>query len=179
MSDKQPATGAAKSAPSPAPLTDAERSRKQLNVMLAGTCFVFLSTFVMRRAVTRRIVWAKPTYFRQNMHHPEQNVSSGLEAIEALSVATVNVFSWGIFLTGGIMWATNTSGLVEVKERLRVRLGLSKEEQQDSQDIVGQWIEAAKPWNAFKKQDVESVGSDTKIAGEDSSKTNERGAPPS
>lgn len=98
--------------------------------------------------------------------------------MEALSVATVNVFSWGIFFAGGVMWASDTSGIDEIRQRLRVRLGLSEQEQKDSQEVVGEWIEAAKPWNAFKKAKMETIGSEKEEAGK-AGKANERGTPPS
>lgn len=65
-------------------------------------------------------------------------------------MATVNVFSWGIFWAGGLLWAFDISGVQEMRDRLRVRLGLSSDEQKGGQQIVGQWIEAAKPWKAFR-----------------------------
>jgi hypothetical protein len=137
------------------------RTQKQLKIVLGGVYFVVLSTMVTRRAVARRMKWAKPTYFRQNMHHPEQEFNSGLEAAEAFSVATINVFGWGIFFTGGTMWATDTSGLDEVRQRLRVRLNLTEDDQKGSQQIVQSWLKAANPLNAFKKDDAEITVTET------------------
>jgi hypothetical protein len=114
---------------------------------------VLLSSLITRRAIQRRIQWAKPTFFRQNDQHPEQKVDGGLEAIKAFGMATVNVFSWSIMFTGGVLWATNTSGLEEIRARLKVGLGLTEAERKDSQEIVGEWIKAAKPWNAWKSEE--------------------------
>jgi hypothetical protein len=133
-------------------LIDPRRERKQFTIFLAGCGFSLLSAMITRRAVVRRMNWAKPTYFRQNNMHPEQKVDASLEAMEALSVATVNVFSWGIFFVGGAMWATDTSGINEVRTKLRVRLGLKEEEQKGSQKQVGEWLEAAKFWKSGKGQ---------------------------
>lgn len=80
--------------------------------------------------------------------HPETPIDGGLEALEAMSVATVNVFSWSILLAGGMMWATDTASVQEVRDRLRVRLGVSEEEQKGGQEVVGEWIEAAKVWKS-------------------------------
>lgn len=152
------------------------RSRKQFSIFFAGSCFTIMSAVITRRAVNRRLRWAKPTYFRTNQMHPEQQINIRLEAMEAISVATVNVFSWAIMLGGGVLWATDTSGLGEMRSKLRVRLGLSEDEQKDSQTVVGEYIEAVKPWNAFKssKRKENDEGGEP-IAAEDS-KSNERGA---
>jgi hypothetical protein len=143
---------------SPAPQNDDDpsvrlrRQKKQFSVMIAGTAFIVMSTIITRRGVARRIRWAKPTYFRQNMHHPEQKFDGGLEALEALSVATVNVFSWSIFYAGGMLWALDIASLEEMRSKLRVRLGLSEEEQKGSQSVVRSWMQAANPWNLFKSR---------------------------
>jgi len=134
---------------------DPRRERKQLTILLAGCGFTLLSAMVTRRAVVRRINWAKPTYFRHNNMHPEGRINGSLEAMEALSVATVNVFSWAIVFVGGVMWATDTSSIDEIRARLRVRLGLEEEEQRGSQEMVGEWIEAAKIWKQGKSQEEE------------------------
>jgi hypothetical protein len=159
-----------------------ERTKKQLKIVLGGVYFVVISTLVTRRAVARRIKWAKPTYFRQNMHHPEQEFNSALEAAEAFAVASVNVFSWGIFFTGGAMWATDTSGIEEVRQRLRVRLNLSEDDQKGSQQIVKSWLKAANPLNAFKKEEQEGTSTEaaaqsdtTSIPTLDQSKTTREG----
>jgi hypothetical protein len=131
-------------------VVDPKRERKQLSILAAGCGFAILSGLITRRAVLRRIKWAKPTYFRQNDGHPEHKFDAGLEAFEAFSVATVNVFSWSLVIAGGTMWATDTSGIHEAREKLRVRLGMNENEQKGSQAIVGQWLEAAKFWKTSK-----------------------------
>jgi hypothetical protein len=112
--------------------------------------------------------------------HPEQPINLRLEAMEAITVATVNVFSWVIMLGGGILWATDTSGLAEMRSKLRLRLGLTEEEQKESQAVVGEYIEAVKPWNAFKsskrKGNDEGGGEGGEPAATEDGKSNERGA---
>jgi hypothetical protein len=133
-----------------------DRERKQVTIFLAGCGFTLFSALITRRAVARRIRWARPTYFQQNNMHPEQKIDGGLEALEALSVATVNVFSWSIVFVGGMMWATDTSSIQEIRDRSRVRIGLSEDEQKGSQAMVGEWIDAAKVWKRGKNPKEES-----------------------
>jgi hypothetical protein len=141
-------------APAEAPHIDPRRERKQLTIFFAGCGFSLISALIARRGVIRRVNWARPTFFRQNHMHPEQKINGALEAMEAFSVATVNVFSWSILLTGGVMWATDTANIDEMRQRLRVRLGLKKEEQQGSQALVGEWLEAAKFWKGSSKKEI-------------------------
>src|ERR1700712_3963780 len=172
-------------APGPPSVEDSSlfspRSRKQFSIFLAGSYFCLISSVITRRAVTRRIQWAKPTFFRTNQQHPEQKIDGGLEALEAITVATVNVFSWGIMFFGGVLWATDTSGIEEMRSKLRLRLRLSEEEQKGSQEVVHEWVEAAKPWNAFKSQKkpetVDENVAETVAA--DDKRTNEREGGPS
>jgi hypothetical protein len=131
--------------------TDSQRSRRQFSLFLAGSAFALFSAVITRRAVNRRLHWQKPTFYRNNMQHPEQQINGGLEALEAISVATVNVVSWGMMFTGGMFWVLDLSSMAEMRARLRVRLGITHEEQQGSQGVVREWIDAAKPWNLWKK----------------------------
>jgi hypothetical protein len=139
------------------PVSSSERERKQFTIFLAGCGFTLYSALITRRAVARRMRWARPTYFQHNNMHPEQKINGALEALEALSVATVNVFSWSITFVGGMMWATDTSNIQEIRDRLRVRLGLNEEEQKGSQAVVGEWIDAAKVWKRGKSPKEEST----------------------
>jgi hypothetical protein len=152
------------------------RSRKQFSIFLAGSYFTIMSAIITRRAVNRRLRWAKPTYFRTNQMHPEQQINIRLEAMEAITVATVNVFSWVIMLGGGVLWATDTSGLAEMRSKLRLRLGLTEEEQKESQAVVGEYIEAVKPWNAFKSSKRKGGDEGGEPAAAEDRKSNERGA---
>ena len=122
---------------------------------------MIMSSIITRRGVYRRQQWAKPTFFRQNNQHPEQKIDGSLEALEALSVATVNVFSWSLLFTGGMLWSFDITNLEELRSRLRVRLGVTEEEQKGSQSVVGEWIEAAKPWKFGRTQKPTSTGDES------------------
>lgn len=128
------------------------RSRKQFSLVLAGTTFVFLSTAITRRAVVRRINWARPLYFHPNNQPTNKKINGGLEALEALSVATVTAISWTVMLTGGLFWALDISSLNELRTRVRGRLGLTEVEQKESQAAVQEIIDAAKPWKMQSQQ---------------------------
>jgi hypothetical protein len=133
--------------------------------MVAGTAFVTISSIITRRAVYRRLQWSKPTFFQQNTGHPEQKINGSLEALEALSVATVNLFSWTLFYAGGLLWAFDIGSLEEMRSKLRVRLGITEIEQKDSQEIVGAWVKAAKSFNIKEMQSTSPTGEDGSTKG--------------
>lgn len=128
------------------------RSRRQLTLFLAGASFSLLSATITRRAVLRRTRWARPLYFHSNQAPPppERQVNGALEALEALGVATVTAVSWTAMLTGGLLWALDVDGLVELRARVRGRLGLEEGVQDEAQREVDALLEAVKPWGTKK-----------------------------
>ena len=124
------------------------RSRRQLGLFLAGASFSLLSATITRRAVLRRTRWARPLYFHSNNAPPppERQINGALEALEALGVATVTAVSWTAMLTGGLLWALDVDGLVELRSKVRGRLGLADGVQDEAQREVDRIVDAVKPW---------------------------------
>jgi hypothetical protein len=152
--------------PPPPPPTDddngffSRRSRRQLTLFLAGASFSLLSATITRRAVLRRTRWARPLYFHSNQAPPppERQVNGALEALEALGVATVTAVSWTAMLTGGLLWALDVDGLVELRTRVRGRLGLDEGVQDEAQREVDAFVEAVKPWGRKKAAPLPASG---------------------
>ncbi len=143
--------------PPPPPADDdngffSRRSRRQLTLFLAGASFSLLSVAITRRAVARRTRWARPLYFYANNAPPppERQINGALEALEALGVATVTAVSWTAMLTGGLLWALDVDGLVELRTKVRGRLGLEDGVQDEAQREVDRIVEAVKPWGRKK-----------------------------
>jgi len=71
-------------------------------------------------------------------------INAPLEAIEALSVATINAFSFSIMLTGGAFWAFDISSIAELRRRTRDRLGYEKAIEAEQSQAGGvtqeQWL---------------------------------------
>jgi hypothetical protein len=148
------AAPASRPAPAPPPPPDddngffSRRSRRQLTLFLAGASFSLLSATITRRAVARRTRWARPLYFYANNAPPppERQINGALEALEALGVATVTAVSWTAMLTGGLLWALDVDGLVELRGKVRGRLGLAEGVQDEAQREVDRIVDAVKPW---------------------------------
>ncbi|KAF2741332.1 hypothetical protein EJ04DRAFT_507157 [Polyplosphaeria fusca] len=103
------------------PVTSA-RSLRQLSIFFLGaTCFL-ASAAVTRRAVHRRQLRLKPKFYEPNTN-PHEHFSPMLDAMQALNLATMNVFSVGFMLVGGALWSVDISSLQEMRAGLRGRLG--------------------------------------------------------
>ncbi|MCJ1397592.1 hypothetical protein MMC11_000787 [Xylographa trunciseda] len=110
-------------APTPPSLTSA-RSLRQLSLFAAGSTFLALSTLITRRAVARRRLAIFPSFYHPSNQPPKQAVHGGLEAVEALGLATVNVVSFGMMIVGGALWAFDIAGVEDLRRTVRGGLGV-------------------------------------------------------
>ncbi|KAF2397375.1 hypothetical protein EJ06DRAFT_584332 [Trichodelitschia bisporula] len=123
-----PDVSAAPSAkPDTPPDTPFQRAKKQAGLFAAGGAFMLMSSLITRRAINRRIQWSKPAFFHQSNMPPIAKVDGPLEAMEALTLATVNTMSFGIMLVGGLAFAANISSLDELKKITKERVGFDVE----------------------------------------------------
>lgn len=51
-------------------------------------------------------------------------VNSALDAVEALGLASLNVASFALMMTGGMLWAFDVSSMPELQRRVRGGLGV-------------------------------------------------------
>lgn len=65
-----------------------------------------------------------PLFFHHS-NYSNPNINGALEAFEALTIATLNVFSFGIMATGGFIWAFDIATLDDMKKKVRVDLGVN------------------------------------------------------
>ena len=73
-------------------------------------------------------------------------VNGALEALDALGIATLNVFSYGIMFGGGALWASNTSTVAELKRKIQIPidLGTGKDSGDKPDDgLIESWPAAA------------------------------------
>lgn len=116
----------------PPPRTKEEnfrRTAKQLGFFFAGAGFLTASALISRRAVARRMVDSYPKFYQPSHYGPRPppraSTDKGedqLVAVEALGLATLNVFSFGIMLTGGLMFAFDISNLEDLRWRARKQM---------------------------------------------------------
>ncbi|KAL6713475.1 hypothetical protein ACLMJK_008940 [Lecanora helva] len=92
------------------------RARKQLTLYLAGASFFTLSTLLTRRAIHRKHLWPTPRFYTPSNQTPTPiELQTGVLAVEALQLATVNVLAFGMMMAGGVGWALDVKGWEEVR----------------------------------------------------------------
>lgn len=134
--------------PNRTPEEQFRRSAKQLGLFFAGAGFLALSTMVTRRAVARKIAEASPRLFQPSNHglrpaprNAEEKGQDQLVAAEALGLATLNVFGFGITLTGGLMWAFDISNLEDLRTKARAKLyGPNGVVDDEAEKEIEEWI---------------------------------------
>lgn len=116
------------------------RTIRQFSLVLAGTAFVGLSTLVTKRALVRRYKAVLPKFYQPN-NRPTP-VNGGFEAFEALSLATINVFSWGVLMTGGTLWALDISSMEDLRTKFREKMGIDAggKAKQDADEEMEEWL---------------------------------------
>lgn len=105
------------------------RTAKQLGLFFAGAGFLTASALISRRAVARRMVDSYPKFYQPSHYGPRpppraptDKGEDQLVAVEALGLATLNVFSFGIMMTGGLMFAFDISNLEDLRRRARKQI---------------------------------------------------------
>jgi hypothetical protein len=94
-----------------------------MGLLLAGAGFMAASVAVTRRAVVRRQLESYPRFYSSN--RASVHIDSGersLLAVQALGLATLNVMSFGVMLTGGIGYSFDLCNLRELRERTQAAL---------------------------------------------------------
>ncbi|KAI9882768.1 MAG: hypothetical protein M1823_005480 [Watsoniomyces obsoletus] len=114
------------------------RSRRQLSIFVAGATFLFISTAITRRSLYRRYKATLPAFYHFN-NRPTIPISGASEALEALNIATINVFSVSLMVTGGMMWAYDISSLEDLRRKVRAGMGVRGTEQ-DADEEIEEWM---------------------------------------
>lgn len=146
--------GAANSALTP-------RSLKQLGLFFAGTGFLFWSTAITRRAVARKQLAAAPKFYHPSTYQKPTAVATrdggrtttvtdpdadgGMIAVQALGLATLNVFSFAIMMTGGLAWGFDISSVDDLRDRARKHImgeAARRKTDEESEKELEEWMES-------------------------------------
>ncbi|KAA8912905.1 hypothetical protein FN846DRAFT_887001 [Sphaerosporella brunnea] len=101
------------------PRDETKRFLKQLALPVIGGAFLLLSMRLTRRSTVRRQLAMIPPYYHPNNQPPVNPPSGALDAVEALQLATLNVFSVAMLLVGGGAFALDVSNVEDLRERFR------------------------------------------------------------
>ncbi|KAI9642344.1 hypothetical protein NHQ30_009147 [Ciborinia camelliae] len=144
MAESQPTTSSTTpptASPAAAPDSSlfSQRSRRQFGLFMGGAGFVALSAFVTRRALVRKYRAMLPKFYTPSNRVHE--VDGSMEALEALSVATINVASISVMLSGGLLWALDISTVADMRERYRAKMGLlAQETNPEDEKQMEEWV---------------------------------------
>lgn len=113
------------------------RSLKQLGLFFAGATFLALSTTLTRRSVARKQLAAQLKFYSPSSTG-QTSLSGGASAeaaaasatkeeaphgsfmaVEALNLATLNVISFFVMLTGGVSWSLDLSSMDDLRALAR------------------------------------------------------------
>jgi hypothetical protein len=113
---------------------------RQLGLYAAGVGFFGLSMAITRRSIVRRYKATVPKFYYANSR-PAPVGNGAMEAFEALNIATINVFSVGMMLAGGTLWAFDISSIDDMRQRVRTNMGLDEiPKDQDAEEEIEEWI---------------------------------------
>ena len=110
------------------------RALNQLGFFAVGSAFMLASIAVTRRSVARKTAAALPRSFQPNVRGPsragdslrggmtEAEAPGGLIAAQALGLATLNVFSFGVMASGGIAYAFDISSVEDMRRYARAKM---------------------------------------------------------
>ncbi|TKA23914.1 hypothetical protein B0A50_06419 [Salinomyces thailandicus] len=100
----------------------ATRKRRKDALLYGGVLFTCLSLFITRRAMTRRRRITYPETFTPSANEAA-SVNGGLEAVEALGLATLNVTSLAMLAAGGTATYFDIAEIEDMREGVRHGLG--------------------------------------------------------
>jgi hypothetical protein len=82
-----------------------------------------------------------------------------MEAFEALSIATVNVLSFSMMFTGGLLWAFDISSLDDMRRKLRGGLGMDDDERENAaEEEMEEWLTTVLARKEQKEKDRKGKG---------------------
>lgn len=131
-------TEESKPSPTPGPLKRvdaATRARRQNGLLLGGIAFTCLSAFVTKRALSKKHLAAYPKFVQkaadgQKLHVPTfaqsntpPQAEGGLDAAEALFLATLNVASVFMLGLGGFMKLCDIADVEDLRDWVREGVG--------------------------------------------------------
>ena len=111
------------STPATAAYSPFTRKLHQIGLFFVGASFMAASVAVSRRSVIRRRLQTIPAFHTSNRAPARFDGTDRLGlAVSALGLATLNVMSFGVLLTGGIAWGFDLCSIAELRERTQAAL---------------------------------------------------------
>lgn len=118
-------------------------NNRNLKLFLGGIAFFSLSVWVTRRASIKKRLDCIPPFYSSSLYF-QPKVNGAGEAFEALSLASLNVLSFGMMTTGAAMYALDINGLDDARRFMRVAMQgdideTGKSDEQLEQEVT-EWV---------------------------------------
>jgi hypothetical protein len=101
--------------------------------------FSTLSLLITRRAFTKRVLASVPPYWTSSVYH-RPPVNGAGDAFDALSLATLNVCSFGMMATGGVMYALDVNSLEDMRRFVKKEMGTGTVRDEEVEREVEEWV---------------------------------------
>ncbi|TAQ85484.1 hypothetical protein B7494_g6191 [Chlorociboria aeruginascens] len=112
--------------------------------------FFAISSIITRRSLVKRYRTTVPKFYHPS-NRPNGEINGALDAVDALSIATMNVCSIGIMLSGGLLWAFDISTLNDMRAKVRPRIGVDiNRSDQDVEEEIEEWFATVLARKEFK-----------------------------
>ncbi|KAK6522003.1 hypothetical protein TWF281_002574 [Arthrobotrys megalospora] len=139
--------------------TPFQRARKQLTLYFGGATFLLLSMAVARRSTRRRYLATIPKYYTPNTRATELNFNTGIDAFEALNIASLGVFSVGMMSVGAGMYLCDVVNVHEMRTLLRSKYGMEgRKSEMDVEEEMEEWIASVLARKERKEAEKAAVG---------------------
>lgn len=69
-----------------------------------------------------------------------EKVGASLDAFEALTLATMNVASFGVMMVGGAAWAADISSVEELRTRVKAKLNPEGKTDAEEEEDLEEWM---------------------------------------
>jgi hypothetical protein len=114
-----------------------------------------------------------PSFYEPSNAPPRLRINGAMEAFEALNIATINVTSFAIMTTGGLMWAFDVGGIDDMRRKIRGGLGIdgSGRSEKEVEEEFEEWLATVLERKKQKEEERLQEGR------QDVQVTNERGRP--
>ncbi|KAF1983817.1 hypothetical protein K402DRAFT_396292 [Aulographum hederae CBS 113979] len=141
------------------------RSTRQFSLFLLGSTLFVSSALLTKRSLNKRSrllagprpqfhtytpnphinLFRNPNHAFDNLNNPTANTApSGIQdAITALGLATLNVFSVGAMFVGGMLWTFDIASKEELRQRVRGSLGIDEQNgrsQKEADEEIEEWL---------------------------------------
>ncbi|GIK01198.1 hypothetical protein Aspvir_005230 [Aspergillus viridinutans] len=132
--------GSTESQPQPQPTQlQPPKHLTNLKLLFGGVTFFTLSLLITRRAFTKRVIASMPPYWTSSVYH-RPPVNGAGDAFEALSLATLNVCSFAMMATGGVLYALDVNSVEDMRRYVKREFGTGTVRDEETEREVEEWV---------------------------------------